>query len=427
MKTINKTILILILPLALGIPGSLNASTLRTNDPLSIHGSNSLTGTLFYASSVPVGMKNSIIYLYDLDGNLVTQTNTDINGAYSFPGIPDGTYTIVPTTNLPWGGVNATDALLMELYFARVISLSGLRLEAADDFKSGYVNAMDALAAVRRYVGIDQVFSTRPDFYFENPKIVMTGGNSYTISIYGICYGDVDASYNVVAVAKSKPQVYLENTEVVNATEGDIIDIPVVMKDNASIGAISLSLGYPSESLEILGVTTPANKGTLLCNNQNGNIRISWFSSDPMSVENGQTILNIKARVISSSTIQFGQSGEGEFADAEGKVIPQASIAIPVIKSKYGSLLQAMSASTFAIIPNPVETDTRISYTSATDQLATIHVINMLGQIVYNQSFQLTTGENNTTISMENQPKGLYFVELWVGSQKLESKKLIKN
>ena len=84
---------------------------------------------------------------------------------------------------------------------------TSLRLHAADVNMSGSINTTDAVKITRRFVGSDTSF-TRGDWDFENPvggdtlnvstymnDTIVVNGQAVTLSLKGICIGDVNGSY----------------------------------------------------------------------------------------------------------------------------------------------------------------------------------------------------------------------------------------
>ena len=72
--------------------------------------------------------------------------------------------------------------------------LQGIFLAAADIDGSQYINSIDALAILKRFVGITSSFPVS-DWTFEQKTVTigLTGQN--TIYIKGLCTGDVNGSW----------------------------------------------------------------------------------------------------------------------------------------------------------------------------------------------------------------------------------------
>ncbi len=123
-----------------------------------------------------------------------TGYNSGVNPVGSY--LANGTYALTATTDHPWGGVNATDALLILKHFTGMSVLSGLPLQAADVNADQYVNSVDALMVMKRFTGMISAFAAG-DWLFEPKAVNVNSLNSAIIKLRGICLGDVNASYGL--------------------------------------------------------------------------------------------------------------------------------------------------------------------------------------------------------------------------------------
>ncbi len=121
---------------------------------------------------------------------------TDANGSFSFPALSPGIYRLVTETDIPWGGVNSDDALLILKQFVGLGGLAGLREEAGNLDGNHIINATDALLAAKRFVGLIFGFPVG-DWLFENPEVLFDGSSNVQVTIKGLCYGDVNGSRTV--------------------------------------------------------------------------------------------------------------------------------------------------------------------------------------------------------------------------------------
>ncbi len=157
-------------------------------------GGSTIQGTLSYANAFSTGMTNSTVRLKDLGDNLINEVTTAFDGSFQFTGVTDGTYLLETSTSLSWGGVNATDAFAILKHFVNMTPLTGYKLIAADVDNSGFINAIDALSASKRFVGQIASFPAG-DWYFDSLQVTVSGSGTYPVSLKGICYGDADGSF----------------------------------------------------------------------------------------------------------------------------------------------------------------------------------------------------------------------------------------
>jgi hypothetical protein len=144
-----------------------------------------------YDNTISTPLSDVSVLLFD-DDDRYWQTETDAHGNFAFNNIPENNYTINVVCHKPWGGVNSTDALLIERHFIGLTPLTGLRLLAADVNGSGTVNAADALLVAQRFT---QVINSFPagDWIFEDASFKLISDKM--ILVRGLCYGDVNGSY----------------------------------------------------------------------------------------------------------------------------------------------------------------------------------------------------------------------------------------
>ena len=155
----------------------------------------SVKGLLIYDDKVNKPMINSTIYLVSIpEGLRLDSAKTDAAGAYTFNNVVNGTYKLVCTTTMAWGGGNPLDALFINRYYIGTYNFTdALKMLAADVDNNGKINPLDALTINRRYIGVINKFIS-PDWLFESKTIIVSYANVRQ-DIKSICSGDVDGSY----------------------------------------------------------------------------------------------------------------------------------------------------------------------------------------------------------------------------------------
>jgi len=123
---------------------------------------------------------------------VLDSTMSNAVGAFMFTNVAPGTYTLRFSSQQPWGGVNAADAMLIMKHFVGINSLSELRLLAAELNDDDAVNSVDALLALKRFVGMTSSFAVG-DWQFEEIQVPVQSNTQ--VNIKGICSGDTDGSY----------------------------------------------------------------------------------------------------------------------------------------------------------------------------------------------------------------------------------------
>ncbi len=162
-------------------------------DRIYVSGQFALEGNVIYdnAFSTPIG--NAQVLLTQ-GMTTVASTVADNAGHFQFLNVAPGNYMILAQSGKPWGGVNATDALVILMHYVGNQTLTGVRYVAADISADGVVNSLDALMAVLRFNGIIEGFYVG-DWVFQNPGFYYSGNTTILFPVRGLCYGDVNGSY----------------------------------------------------------------------------------------------------------------------------------------------------------------------------------------------------------------------------------------
>jgi hypothetical protein len=172
--------------------------------------SNRYTGFSYSGNLIPAGAV------------LMASSTTDSTGRFSFS-VSTGfnlsaSYSLRIVNTKPWGGVNSTDALLIQRHFNSIQLLSTrLRQRAADTNNSGSINSTDALQVSNRITNITNSF-TSGDFasdiidgndgvttpiasinWFIPNNLVGNSSQGWSMSVRVLCIGDVNGSHQLPA------------------------------------------------------------------------------------------------------------------------------------------------------------------------------------------------------------------------------------
>ncbi|MCX6272131.1 MAG: dockerin type I repeat-containing protein [Bacteroidetes bacterium] len=150
------------------------------------------SGTLSYLNNSASPLSNATINLVQ-SGVTIYSVNPDNLGYFEFQNIQPGTYDINIQCFIPCGGNTAADALAVLKHFTGMAPLSGLPLQAADIDLSGFVNSMDALLILKRFVGLINHYPAG-NWLFDAATVTIPAGGA-SLDIHGICVGDVNQSY----------------------------------------------------------------------------------------------------------------------------------------------------------------------------------------------------------------------------------------
>jgi hypothetical protein len=331
---------------------------------------NEILGSLRYDNSSQTPMSNSTVLLLQ-QGSVLQSANTDAAGNFNFIGFPNGVYELTATTNKPWGGVNATDALSIARHFTGASPLLGRRLTVADLNGSNSVNATDALTVALRFTGQQSSFSVG-DWYFDVLPVQMTG-SPQAATLFGLAYGDVNGSYNPSQV-RVAPQMFVVKQGVVMLGREEQ-RIPIRMNESKEVGAISMELSVP-EGIQVHRVTTRLEGGSFNYMLDGQTLRISWYSLNEQAVAIDQTIFELHASALSDGAKgDWVISGLSEMANGWAEPYISSGVRIPSVQG-LSTLFDAR------LFPNPTTDISQLGIQVPESGLITIRVVDALGKTV---------------------------------------------
>ncbi|HRY31769.1 MAG TPA: T9SS type A sorting domain-containing protein [Bacteroidales bacterium] len=339
----------------------------------------SLSGSLKYDNLLQSPVSASRIILYDMEMDPVDTAITNQSGAYLFSNIAPGTYLVRPDIDKTWGGVNATDALLVLRHFVNLDTLEGLHFLAGDVNNSQQINAIDALLIARRFVLAINSFPAGD--WISRQDTVDLGTTSRVVSFLTLCYGDVDASY--VPGLKTRPAVNLLPGPELHISSGEAFSLPLTLTSDILAGAVSLVLEYPAAYLDLTDISTknPRMTEDLMHAVYLGEIRIAWYSHIPMAFEQGEALLNLHFRAKDRSLdgkLAFQATAGSEVAGKDGIPYSDLQLLIPALTSSD----QPEGIFLGQNYPNPFMQNTTIGFYLPFEARIDISLYNYLGQAV---------------------------------------------
>ena len=386
-----------------------------------------ISGGVNYANSVSSSMNNTKMKLIE-SGILVDSTATNSSGEYSFAPVPTLGYNLNSIPVQTWGGVNATDALLILNHTVHISTLTGIKLAAADMNLSSTVNATDALYAMNRFTGNISSFPSGDLFMEIDTVIVDISHVTYNLKM--LWFGDVNGSYFPTS-KKAGTSVSLAVGGLMEVPSFTEFNLPITIKKSAEVGAISFGFFYPEEFFEITGVTMAENRNNFIHSAKNGLFRFAWSDLNPVSPKDEEMIVTVKMRSQDLSGLMdgftFGLYDESEFADRLGQVIPDVILDIPGIKSKTYGIDDPDMQFFLNVHPNPFRDFTTIDFTLNTESSVTVNLCDLFGKIV--KSIEATSylaGSHRVLIKRDNIAPGIYLLKVDIVAHGKVSSKIIK-
>ncbi|MEI7662470.1 MAG: T9SS type A sorting domain-containing protein, partial [Bacteroidota bacterium] len=358
----------------------------------------SLYGTVYYknvgltynltppTAPVPgIPLNNVTVKLRNMTTNAIvatTVTGPNMNppytgdpGYYAFMNLPAGNYKLEATYGSAWGGNNATDALLVQLEaMAPPSVLSGLYRTVADVNATNTVTALDALYIKLRTVGSISSYPAG-DWAFENPTVTIpfVGAKDFA----GLCEGDVNGSFIPTGMKDvSSLSVVEDKTQTIPV--GQKFSYEIRNSKPATIGAMTLFMGYDNNLFDVVNVTTSFSDDMKYVI-ENGNVAIAWSNTNGMTVNDNEPIftLTVKAKAsIAEPTQIFNLKTGSEFADPRGNKLDNFDLKLAKVVTP--------SATEFSMVnfPNPFANHTSILYTLPEAGKVKLVLTNLYGQTI---------------------------------------------
>ncbi len=357
---------------------------------------------------------NSTAYLKNTDGLLLDSADTETGGHFQLGNIRSGRYVLDASTLSAWGGVNATDALIINRASVQLVMLDSMQEIAADVNNTHSITAADALLALRRSLGIDNSFDAG-DWYFLPDTVEVKGDTLYNQKISGICIGDVNRSFQP-SNARMFRSVIPEYDGYEEVYTREFL-YPVYISNPSEPGAISLSIQYPSDQVEVTGVSFKGKE--LLYNDLGGILRIGWQHLGGEKFNEGERLLGIRMKKVNAlmeeETLQPILVEPSEIADRSAEVMYGTRIRMPEIRFKKSIPEEFALISNF---PNPCDRYTLFHYVIPEAARVEIRLFNTLGELVkIDGPGELIAGEYQQSVDVSSLASGVYHYLLTATTQ----------
>jgi hypothetical protein len=374
---------------------------------------NRLSGNLMYANADSTSMPGTTLYIINEKNIVKDSTTTDGVGDYLFDGLSNSfcEFTIPDY----YGGVNSTDALLILQHFAHVITLDGVRLMAADVNGSNTVNSTDALFVMKRFVHLIDEFPVGDWIIIPDIYPLLLYNDTIEADLYGLCYGDVDASF--IAADKRDGNTI----ELVHGTEMAIDSwqkyrVFVTVKNSVTAGAVSLEFIYPDNAMDIHSVKLLPAGQEMISYSGSGTTRVAWADLTPVTLNKNDVMLELLIETKDISSIEGDISielGNGsEMAGPSANILQDVVLNIPLLTVNHNEedALQASANKLItSVYPNPFRNETTIGYRVPEEGNVNITIQKIDSDkkfVILNQ--RIAAGEYQTNFNAAGFPSGIY-------------------
>jgi len=382
-----------------------------------------LSGVVKYNNQYNVALNGVHIALKQGSSTIATDiTSTEIVGGiptpgyYSFTGLIPGTYTLDVTYSGTWGGVNATDALVIEQHDAGQLTLQYLYLTAGDVDAIPPVNSIDALWVKMRTVAMvnyfpagDWVFGTTTSGSL--PAINLTA--TQTFNFVGLCTGDVNGSY-IPSGTKEASFISFMDDGIRYVKPGETFTYDIVADKNAEVGAMTLFMNYDENLVEVENVSSAL--GEVQSKIDGNNIGVAWSSINPANVDATTPVitLTMKAKgTIEEPKQVFTVNGGSEFANGK-------AIRLDNLNLKMAKLATATHSFSLNNYPNPFNSSTKIVYTLPEKAHVTLIITNLYGEVLRTVvNGDVSAGAHEVTVNASdlNLSTGVYLYKIEVNGE----------
>ncbi|MEW6507331.1 MAG: N-acetylmuramoyl-L-alanine amidase [Bacteroidota bacterium] len=396
-----------------------------------------ISGLVRYHNSTQTPISNVTVALTPATGSLQTvMSGTD--GSFLFPNVAAAPYTLSGAKTENWGGVTTADALLAQLHVVGSQPITDpLVLAAADVNTNGTITSADALMIQLRVVGLSNSF-TKGDWVFSSHSLSVSSSN-VTQNVSGLCVGDVNRSYMPSSGGFFSKQVSASSTvspATVSLRIGAVqvpqasqtVNVPITVQSFSNVGSFTLRISYNSSVLTFLGVIN--SPSGIQSNAADGMLNMSWFSTSPLSKQDGGKLLEMQFRYngglsqSASSALTFVTSN-CEVTDAFGAPLSVSYQNGSVLTSVYSIVSVPKEYSLIQNYPNPFNPTTTISYSIPQPEFVSLKVFDLLGREVATLVNEAKSpGNYKVKFDGSNLPSGVYLYRMQAGKFS-ESRKLM--
>jgi hypothetical protein len=402
----------------------------------------SLSGKYVYHNVSESPLENVQIMLVNEYGDTSYIGSTDIDGDYFFPYVAYGEYDVISEYAAPVGGaVNSLDAGMVNAWqIGPQYPIEKVRYKAADvNVPFNLLNAGDAGMILSNFLTMGGTVWAHPvglwSFWKANdlisvnsftdgtyPKILIDpNGTDVIQNFYGVVTGDFNLSHSVGG-NKSLGSLSLEESETVWVSPGEEVLLPFLAGSEMTVGAISLILNYPVDLIEIQGVylggdmTKPIQYN--LINNQ---IRIGWFSNDPLHFNEEHNVFSLLVKVNSDiSTDQIvsfalendplNELGNEYFDVIYNAVLLAGNIKVSLSEISEHLISQSVRVNTY---PNPASEAVSVNYVLPFEGTVTIEITDLLGRMIgYYTESNKSGGNHLLNLDITDWSNGLYYISV---------------
>jgi hypothetical protein len=350
-------------------------------------------------------MTSTAIQLKQNNQTLLVMTTNSL-GQFNLGALDSGTYQLEFEHIKPWGGVNATDALLLAQHFSGLTAISGLPLLAADVNVSLIANNSDALLIMRRFTNSIDSFPTT-DWIYGVDSFYIGPRDSIHLDIPSLCMGDLDGSNTPNTQLRQRWDEIKEWGDVVEMKNG-ALSFPIYTLSPIAVGAASIQILLPP-GVRVLSVEggLAQSMGSVLNFHQMGReLRIAWYNIEEQAIASNEVVfLLILEGNMNEVPVLLGNLSE--LVNTKGEPVNH-ELAMPLIRKQSSS--DEFSA---FIYPNPAMGWAKVRLQLPYKSRVIIHIKDVFGRLVQQyEETEMHFGSSEFDLNTSNLASGHYWVEV---------------
>ncbi|MEM6345938.1 MAG: LamG-like jellyroll fold domain-containing protein [Bacteroidota bacterium] len=356
--------------------------------------------------------------------------------------------TKVDATN---NGINIQDAVAVVRHVIATAPFnSPYKRIAADVNVSGSLNIIDALQIARKVVLVIPSFTTQgtpgdwtfipSDFVFADPDnpwtfdtrrnfATLPGGDLSGQDFIGVKYGDVDNTFNNSPARPAPGRSLKFVVDQAAAQPGDLISIPVSVKDFNDIAGYQYTLQWDPNVLQFEAIEDKALEAIYGTQDAaNGNLTAAWFdlAGQSVSLNDGEVAFEMTFRVVGqmgsqtsfniTSALTPSQAYEGDLTLIEVTTEPNV-LTVGATTSVDPQLAGYSFVQNF---PNPFTSSTAFEFSLGQSENVKFEIYSLTGQVVRSFEGRYTAGDHSLewdgkTLNGVDVSEGVYLVRMTAG------------
>ncbi len=208
-------------------------------------------------------------------------------------------------------------------------------------------------------------------------------------------------------------------------------DLPVIIKKQSKISAISLGFFYDPVYLEIDSMILAKGTSGFFFSVNDSAFQMAWSSIQPLELEDGDTLLmlNMKALDISdlTNTLRLRLNEISELADTAANPIEDVVLEIPEIGYLIPDHHDSIGESTICIYPNPFRDHATVFFTLKVGSEVKITVNNSSGIEIFTLTDRpYEPGNHEIRLDKLRMPRGIYLLKFEIRNSDNSGQKVFK-